>query len=602
MVPNQAVGDFIHTQRQDYVNKVVYSWEGLGFSQRDTLRQTDFYKSSKFMDGDYDDDGNALLFNNIVNAAAETAKAYQDIDSKDLTLRTTDGNYTMSLLINQENNKLKQEMRIGSVVNDLIDVRVDYGGAFLRKRMHKDKMTLEVPAWKDIICNPEDWRRSPIIQRSVQTPSGILDKKGVWRNVDEIMEKYYQHRAGELGANLPAQINIYEIFGHLPTEFGKDKPKESETYEDKVVIAVGFKTVETNTVDNITEYQFVDCYIPVFDGPMEMPFKYLPYKKMAGRTLGQGVIESGFHAQIAINRVVYDQMIAMSVAGKIVLQTASDEIDADSIAHVPSGTILRHEVNKPITNLNVTPTALPQFNVMIEQWQEQFRTVSGNNSFVGGGNLPSQTPFKLAEFQNDIGTNVFKKRQEEMDLFLQEVYDDWIIPYLVKKINKKHILEGEFSKDELDRIDESFAVKQLDKQIAQYIQRTGRPPTEDEVDRAYDELVRKQRLNKNRRYLDIPDDYFKDAQLKMELNVTNETVEKDAMVASLTNMFQVLVQNPMALQDEQLSSLLNEILEFVGINPMKVASQTPKRDNSLAAQVGPLSGSGSAAVANALNQ
>jgi hypothetical protein len=427
--------------------------------------------------------------------------------------------------------------------------------------------------------------------------------KGAWRNVDEVLDKYYTNRSGELGANLPSQINVFEIFGHLPEQFGKDDASEySDKFEDKVVIAVGFKTVETNTVDNVTEYQFVDSYFTVYDGPSENPYKYLPYKVMSGRTLGMGIIESGFMAQMGVNRAVYDQMMAMSVAGKVVLQTASDEIDADSVADVENGAIIRHEMNKPITNLNLTPSALPQYDVLIRQWQDQYESVSGNNAFVGGGALPSQTPFKLAEFQNDIGVNRFRKRQEEMDIFWQEVYDDWIIPYLVGKINSEHILEGNFTKEELDRIDESFAVAALDKQITEFIKTTGKYPTTEEVDNAYDNLVRQQRLNQDRRYIEIPEGYFDGVEYKMELNITNEVVQKDAMIASLTNMFQVLVQNPMALQDEQLSSILNEILEFAGLNPMRINRQTPGRDDSIAAQVGPLSGSGSAAVANLANQ
>lgn len=602
MIPNQAVGSYLQTRRNNYNNKVVYAWDGLGFSQRDTLRQIDFYKSSKFLDGDYDEAGNALLFNNIVNAAAEVAKAYQDVDSKDLTLRATNGDYTMSRLINQENNKLKKDINMGVVVNELTDKRVDYGGALLRKRMHKGELSLEVPEWKDIICNTESIDRDAIIQRSVITPATLLSKKGIWKDVDEILKEYYEKRQGEMGSTLPAQIMVYEIFGHLPKNFGKDNGVDSTEFEDKVVIAIGFKTIEAQTVDNATEYQYVDAYYTAFEGPHKNPFKYIPYKKMPGRTLGMGIIEAGFNAQMAVNRAVYDQMIAMTVAGKVVLQTASDELDADSIADVENGAIIRHEVNRPITNLNLTPSALPQYDLLINQWQNQYDSISGNNVFTGGGATASQTSFKLAEFQNEIGTSRFKKRQEEMDLFLQEVYNDWIIPYLTKKITSQHILEGEFEKEELDRIDESFAVSQVDKQVTEYKKRTGRYPTVEEVNRAYDSLIRNQRQNADRRYIDIPEGYFKDAKYKMDLNITNENIQKDAMMSSLTNMFQVLVQNPMALQDEQLASILNEILEFAGISPMRINRQTPVRDDSLAAQVGPLSGSGSAAVANLANQ
>ena len=599
MIPNQSVASYIHSRRDDYNNKLTYSWEGLGHSQRDVLRQIDFYKSSRFLDGDTDEDGNYLMFQNIVNTAAETAKTYQDIDQVDLELTAVGAKRIKSRLLNKENHKFMEEIHMGQLLNRMTDVRVDYGGVLVRKRMEKGKLKLEVPDWKDIICNTSDINRDAIIQRTVIAPIDLYQKVGIWDNAEEVIEAYNLHRHGS--HTLPSEIIVYEIFGNLPENFGKDNDAVSDKHVNKLVMAVGFKTMELNQADNANSYDMVDAYYTVFESEVEeSPFKYLPYRKLSGRTLGQGVIEAGFMAQMGVNRALYEETESMSVAGKVFLQTASEELDVESLRDAKSGTIVRHEINRPITNLNVTPSALPVWGNMIDRFQTQYNTETSVNPYTAGGDVPSRTPFKTGELVNQVSTKSFNKRKQEMDLFLREIYQDWLFPYFIENISSQHILDAKFTKEELEEIDEVYAAKVVDKQVAEYYSKTGKIPTEEEVDTAYDKVVRTLRGDGDRRKLAIPKDFFKDVNVEVKLNITNENMNKEAMMASLTNIYQVLLQNPQALQDEQLSAILNELLEYAGVSSVRIGRSTPSRKNTIAAELGAMSGSGSGAVANAV--
>ena len=601
MITNQDVSSYLQERRRAYENDTTYAWDGLGFSQRDTLKQIDFYKSSKFLDGDYDEHGNALIFNNIVNTAADTAKTYQDIDQVDLELTAVEGSRIQSKLLNKENHKLMEEIRMGALLNRMTDVRVDYGGVFVRKRMVNGKLKLEVPDMKDLMFNSQDWKRDAVVQRTVISPAELHDKIGVWDNAQEIIDEYNMQQAAN--PSLSKDIVTYEIFGYLPEQFGKEN---GEVYSDKnvnkVVVSIGFQsTVAVTRPDNAVEYQVQDTYHTVFEGKIkEVPFKYLPYKVMPGRTLGQGVIEAGFMAQMGTNRALYEQMTSMSVAGKVFMQTSSEELDVESLADAPSGTIVRHEVNRPITNLNVTPTALPMWDNLMGTFKAQYDAATSVNPFTAGGDIPSRTSFNTTELMQQVGTKSFNQRKQEMDLFLREIYQDWLMPYFIENITDEHILDAEFTKEELEELDETWATKQIDKQVAEFYNRTGKIPSEEEVNRGYDKLIRNARLNGEKRMIKITKDFFEDVKANVRLNVTNENMNKEAMMSSLTNIFQVLLQNPMALQDEQLSAILNELLEYAGVSSVRIAKSAPTRKNSIAAKMGAMSGSGSGAVAAAI--
>jgi len=596
MIPNTDVASYIRARRRDFENTPAEPWEGLTFNTKDILRQIDFYKNSRFLEGDYDEDGNELIFQNLVNNAAETAKGFQDVDEVDLQLTAVGAPRIKSRMLNKENQKLMQRIRMGQVLNKMTSNRVDYGGVFVRKRTIKGEVHLEIPDLKDLIFDQRDWKRDAIIQRSVISPAQLYDKKGVWDNAEEAIEKY--HAARNHGVELSPDIIVYETFGYLPENFGKEDGSVSEEYKNKVVVSISFESINFPDADNAQEYHATEEHFVVYENEIDdIPFKYLPYIPVAGRTLGRGVIETGFMAQVATNRALYEQMDATSTAGKIFLQTASEELDVESLKDAPSGTIIRHEVNRPITNLNVTPSALPVWDNMMASFASQFNSEASVNPFTTGSNLPNRTSFKTGELMSSISTKSFDKHKKEMDIFLREIYQDWLIPSYIDNLTNEYILEASYTKEELDEIDSEIAVSAIAKATDEYIAANGVAPTREQVDREYNKIMRNLGKMGENRAVKIPKDFFRGINAQVKLAITNESLDRESMMSSLSSVYQVLLQNPGALQDEQLSGILNEMLEYAGLNTVRINRRTENRDNSVAAQMGPVSGSGSQAIA-----
>ncbi|MCV5968783.1 hypothetical protein, partial [Lactococcus petauri] len=53
--------------------------------------------------------------------------------------------------------------------------------------------------------------------------------------------------------------------------------------------------------------------------------------------------------------------------------------------------------------------------------------------------------------------------------FWLEVLTDWVVPYLIKEINKDHILSSDFSSDELKIIDSAFSIYEANTRVKEAI-------------------------------------------------------------------------------------------------------------------------------------
>ena len=70
---------------------------------------------------------------------------------------------------------------------------------------------------------------------------------------------------------------------------------------------------------------------------------------------------------------------------------------------------------------------------------------------------------------------------------------------------------------------------------------------------------------KNRRYVEIPKDYFKDIEFKLDIITTGEQINKSAVFETLSNIMTTVAGNPTVLQDPNLKKIFSKIIELSGI-------------------------------------
>ncbi|MCR4285448.1 MAG: hypothetical protein NUW00_00980, partial [Candidatus Kaiserbacteria bacterium] len=439
------------------------------------------------------------------------------------------------------------------------ETRARYGGVIVKKTQEKgEEMKIEVVDWKNLITDQVDIKKGVIIERHYLTPAELQAKDGVWSNVDEALSLYSKKgytRADE-------RIEVWEVHGEFPESYLSDEAEteDNEDYGNQVhyFCVKGAKQVHLYWAEEA-----------------EKPYKYLPWKRVSGRALGRGVVEEGNESQVWTNDAVMKEQSYMEWASKIFLKTNSKKIGNNASTDHENGDIFVLEDNKDVSVLNLTTGIQPKFQEMLDKWWSQYERVTSSYDAVRGETPPSGQPYRLQALVSQSGSSHFDYRREEWGIFLKELFYDWVFPYIQKKLTKQHILASDFSPEELKKIDESFANHEANKHVMDRIL-SGEVVTIEEY-----EMVKQQYLgflsqkNGKRRFLDVPDNYYKDMKSKLSINITGEQKNKQAIMESLTNILQQMI--PMVQMGiatpEDVKLILNRITEVsgVGLSPMSLS-------------------------------
>lgn len=581
-------------------DKPIERLDGLPFSQKEKIRMIEFYSDSRYLNGQKDELGRDKPFKQITNAVVDTENAAKDIDTKDIQVTSDDANhFTEAMLMSKDIYQWMKKVNFGKTLNKSIDVDSRYGSLLVKKVIVKDKdgndeIDIQIPEWKNVITDQIDIINSPIVEVHYMTAQQIAEKDG-W---DKVGKKEAIKQLGKEKST--KRLPIYEVRGWFPSyyidlmEGGSEDSNDIDSTEFtyQLYYIAGAPDANEKGVANMS---FTDKLIPLYwENNTEQVYKYKARKEVAGRAFGRGVLEEGEEAQVWTNDAVLKQSRAMEYTSKVIGQSASKKLKGRNLLNeTDDGQILEHEDGKPIIPLNLLPSGgLNQYIELQNQWYEQFEKTTSAYSAQRGDTPPSGTPFRLQATVLQQSSSVFQKLQEDMGIFWNEVFTDWILPFKAKQFNQEHILAHEFSPNELKEIDKNFATREANNKAMEMIFE-GKIVTPEEYDSfldSYDTLIKG---TKDKRFVKIPKDYYKNLNAKISINITGEQKNKAAMLESLTSILTTYSQNPNIASDPVLNEIFMTLVEQsgAGISPSTLSASmqsSAKRAEQMAQQGTPV--------------
>ena len=552
-------------------DKTIDLVEGLPFNQKKQIRTIEFYNNSRYLKGNKDELGREKPFYQILNAICDVENTAKDLDTKDINVTSDDGNhYLESWLLSKDIQVWMKSVNFAKTLNDMRDTHTRYGSLLVKKVEKKDEdgekqLYLELPEWKNTITDQVNILQGAIVETHWMTPVE-LSKMTEWKNIDQILEKIKDE-----GKRIP----VYEIRGEFSQAVFKDcngdkfTKKDESTFSYQLYYVAG-NPVEAGAKDN------QDAFVPLYwEDDTERVYKYLARKPKAGRAFGVGVMEEGEEAQVWTNDAILKQHRAMEYTTKVVGQSASKKLKGRNLlTETDDGTILEHEDGKPITALNLLPSGgLQQYNNLIIQWYDQLEKTTSAYSAQRGETPPSGTPFRLQATVLQQSSSVFKTLQQELGIFITEIFEDWVMPYLAKQLNQAHILAYEFSPEELKEIDKNFSIAKSNELVKAKIL-SGNIVSQEEYEAWMVEAGDFIKQTKGQRFIDIPKNFYKDLKMKITVNITGEQRNRAATLESLNNILTVYASNPNLSQDPVASQLLAKIVELsgAGISPVAISA------------------------------
>ena len=566
----------LHLINENY-NTPINIVDGLTFRQKDLIKTIEFYSNSKYLNGQLDELGREKPFYNIINSMCDVENAAKDIDTKDVQAISDDGqHYVESFLLSKDLYEWMKEVNFAKNLNDMRDTHTRYGSLLVKKCFELEDgekvLKIQIPEWKNVITDQVDITNGPIIECHYMPLMDIMAMKS-WSqdNISELTGKL------KTNGGYSYRVPVYEVRGYFPVSFIKELDKKEITAKDKITftyqlfyLAAPSPDSKKSEASGIVGEKLIPLY---WENNTEKVYKYLARKKKSGRAFGVGVSEEGEEAQVWTNDTVLKQFRAMEFTTKVIGQTASKKLKGRNLLNeVDDGTILEHEDNKPITALTLLPAGgLGQYSALIAQWFTQFERATSAYSAQRGESPTSRTAAKTQIAVLQQSGSVMTGIREEFGIFLTEIFTDWLLPYLTKRLNAQHILAHDFTLVELQEIDKNFATHKAN-QIAKERMLSNKVVRAEDYSKLQQEATQQIQLTKSSRFLDMPKDYYKKVKAKVTFNITGEQQDKRAVSEVLTNIMKVYVSNPQLIMDPVLTQIFMKIIEVSGsgISPTSI--------------------------------
>ena len=511
-------------------------------------------------------------FKNIMEPLLQLSYWSEDLEVSDVMfyIENTRGR-VMSFLVKKYHDEVfTKEHNLDTLFDEITESDLDYGGVLVQKTDTPRPEVLPLNALA--FCDQTDMLGGPIAFKHFFSPSALrkMEKWG-WGKASNgatitleelILLAEYEKEPAVLQKSVKNQtpgkvVEVFIVRGSLPEHYLYDN-NEMEYHCDQVQI-VAFYTNETGK-SGVCLYRKKD------DGK---GLKFFTSKKVYGRALGRGEGEALLPNQIWTNFLEIHKMNMLESASKVPLYTDDPNYtNRNKIQDMENLEITTIEENKRIYQV---PTAAPAniqlMEQAINQWFGHAQLQGAAFDPILGKQATSGTTFRGQERTVAQGKGLHERRKGQRAKFIEEIYRDWVIPYIKREVVKGKKFLGTLSTEEMswisDRLAENHAAgRQLDSILS------GRLPEDKETlkQQFLQEFVKQG----NKHLIEIIKDEFENEEIKLGINVAGKQKDLVNLSDKLLSIFQFIFANPQgfqqAMQIPALATAFESILEFSNMN------------------------------------
>lgn len=544
----------------------IMGWQ---WNMPEHIKTSFYYKHGRLLSGN---DPNKPV-KNITRPILNLQYRTEDLEVKDIILYVDDeSKYHLSFLVKKYHDEVfVKEHDLDTFLDEVNESRIDYGGGLIKNinQARPEAIPLESLAF----CDQTDILSGPICIKHYYSPDQLKDMEkyhwgdngyGATISVDDLIilsrSEKKDDKTGQTNTTPGKYIEIYELHGNMPEKYLTDD-LESEKYSNQMHI-VAFYQSEEGDKRGVTLYRGKE---------EKSPFKLILRDKIHGRALGFGGAEELSENQVWVNYDVIRMKEMLDAAAKTIFQTTDPAFASrNKIANMENLEIAVLEEGKTLNQVDTFPRNLSVFEKSVAQWEAHAQQMGAANDAIMGENPASGTPFKLQELVTAESHGLHDYRRGQFAKFIEEVYRDWIIPYIVKEITKGKKFLATLEMEEMQKIAEQMSINESNEIVKEMIL-NGEVIYPEEIE-ALKEQIKADFMKDNRKFIEILKDDFKNAPLSISVNVAGKQKDLVARVDKLVNIFRQVAGNPQILEVPQMQKLFNEILEASGLSPIEFGS------------------------------
>jgi hypothetical protein len=561
-----SIFDYIRAEETNYKLPVnIMDWE---WSMSTHIKTSFFYKHGRLTTGNSDDKPVKNITRPILNLQYRT----EDIDVKDVFLYVDNPEkYYLSFLVKKYHDDVFiKEHNLDELFDDLNISRVDYGGGLAKKSANG--LPEYTPLESIVFCDQTDLLSGPIGIKHYYSPDQLKAMESVgWGGesaditVDELIILGQDQKKGDKGetSKTPGKyIEVYEVHGNLPERF-LDPDADQDKYVSQIQIVSFY-------INDSGDKQFVT----LFKGK-EKPnqFKLAIRDKIYGRALGFGGVEELFESQVWVNYDIIRMKDLLDSAAKIIMATDDPGVAArhpGGLKNLDNLEIVELDEGKTLRQVDTFPRNIQLFDRSIADWESHAQQTGAANDSILGENPSSGTPFKLQELVTQESRGLHEYRKGKFAKFLEELYRDWIIPYITKEITKGQKFLADLSFEEMETIGQQVVDNVVNREIKEKIL-NGQNLQPEEIE-ALRLMAREEFMKDNKKFIEILKGELNDAPLAIKINIAGKQHDLARQVDKLVNVFRQIAAAPQILDDPRMAKLFNQILESSGLSPIDFGS------------------------------
>lgn len=500
--------------------------DGLQHHQRENIKRITFYSLSEYMGGRKDKLGRRKPFKNVVNEFVDDEVAATDPDFRQLQFIARNGYWVHSMLLRRKILSWAQETKFSQALNKLNETYVRFGGVLAKRTIQGRNLFIEPVRWRNLVVDQIDIDAGAIIERHYLSPTQLRAKKGTWENIEDAIDLSTKDR--KHGRATTKRTEVLEVTGEFPLSYISEN--DTEVSEQQYGLVHAF--IATDGRKNILLFT---------EEAKESNYKYAKRKSelAQGRSQGISVVEEGFESQISLNEVAIAETNAFRLMSKVFGKTNAENPSSVSFESADTGTVFKLEDGEYLESMNLSASALPEFQRLTNEWRETYRRRVGNQDIVE--DAKSGTAYSTVALQTKINSGRSDYRREEFLFLVKDIIIDWVTPFLIKEIEREGIISAEFSPVELEFIDRAFTGKTVDKPFVSDVLTSDSPQDivaslGQRISDARSKLVK----DGARRTIAVPKGFFKDVMKHITVLFDDEILDRKAYMQVLSEQYRMM--------------------------------------------------------------
>lgn len=574
MTSPDSIFGYITSQESNYKLPIPIN-DAWDWSMADHIKTTVLYTNSQLLRGKTDFTPVKNITRPILNLQHRT----EDIDVKDLQIYVNDpGKYHLSFLVKKYHDDVfVKENDMDTFFDELNTQRIDFG-AGLTKQLNMPRPEV-VPLESIAFCDQTDILSGPIGIKHFYSPDQLLDMKkvgwgdesnGATASVEDVIELSREEKKGNDGqiSKTPGRyIEVFECHGNFPKIYA-DPTDTTKEYESRLFIVCFYSKQNSKEKGGIILYTAPES---------KSPFKLIKRDPVYGRALGFGGAEELFESQVWVNYDMIRKQDMLDAASKTILKTTDPNVAArNKVSNMDNMEIIELAPNTDLSQVDTFPRNIKLFDDSTAQWEAHAQQMGAANDSIMGVSPSAGTPFKLQELVVGQSQGLHDYRRGQYAKFLEEIYNDWVIPHIQRKITQGAQFLSELSLEDLQYVTDCVVTSQANQRIKDMVL-AGEIPTEEEID-LFKELVRSEFKKKgNKHFIEIIKGEFKAAPLAVTVSVKGKSKDLSARTDKLVNIFRQIIVNPAVLQIPAIGKIFNDILESSGLDPADFSGITKEQ-------------------------